>query len=257
MNRHIEINKYAYYPQLSHQEMMQKLKEYHLTHQETLKEELIFSNLKLVLSIVQKYQYRTTMLEDLFQVGVIGLIKAIENFNTSLEVRFSTYAVPLIHGEIKRFLRDNSALKISRSIRDLAYKVLLENEKYIKENNRDPSPHELSLRLHVDEYSVVEALSSTHNISSLSQELQNDGNGKIELIDQIAETHNEMASLTHSLDLQNAMRQLDKKELQIIRQRYFEDYTQTEIAKELMISQAQVSRMEKNALSHLKKYMER
>ena len=252
----VEMNGYQDdYPKLTHQQTMNKLNEYQQTQDETVKEELVLSNVKLVLSLVQKYHQRTNNLDDLFQVGIIGLMKAIENFDTSLNVRFSTYAVPLIIGEIKRYLRDNSPLRIPRSMRDLAYKALLENDKFIRKYNKEPSTKELADILDVNETLLTEALSSTHNVSSLSQEVQNDGSGKIELINQIAHPHNELDHYNEHLDLQNALQILDDKEKLIIQQRYFQDHTQSEIAKELFISQAQVSRIEKQALSHLKKYM--
>jgi len=243
------------YPKLTHQQTMEKINEYHQTKKEDIKEELVLCNLKLVLSLVQKYHQRTNNLDDLFQVGIIGLIKSIENFDTSLNVRFSTYAVPLIIGEMKRYLRDNSPLRIPRSIRDLAYKAMLENEKYIKSYDKDASTKELSHLLKVDESLLVEALSSTHNVTSLSQEIQNDGNGQIEMVTQIPNPKNELDHINDYMDLKQAIRHLDQKEKQIINQRYFQDLTQSEIAKELFISQAQVSRIEKQALAHLKKYM--
>ena len=148
----VEMNGYQDdYPKLTHQQTMNKLNEYQQTHDETVKEELVLSNVKLVLSLVQKYHQRTNNLDDLFQVGIIGLMKAIENFDTSLNVRFSTYAVPLIIGEIKRYLRDNSPLRIPRSMRDLAYKALLENDKFIRKYNKEPRTKEFADLLDVDE----------------------------------------------------------------------------------------------------------
>lgn len=243
------------YDKLSHQQMMQMLDQYHHTKDENIKEKLVLSNLKLVLSLVQKYHQRVSNLDDLFQVGVIGLIKAIDNFDTSLDVRFSTYAVPLILGEIKRYIRDNSPMRIPRSMRDLAYKALLANEEYTKKHNREATTAELSQILDVDEYQLVEALSSTNGVTSLSQEVQNDGNGPIDLESQIPDRKNQMENMQNNIDLYEAMNYLDEKELQIIQERYFKGHTQSEIAKELFISQAQVSRIEKQALSQLKKYM--
>lgn len=243
------------YEKLSHQQTIELLKTYHQNHDSCIKEKLVLSNLKLVLSLVQKYQQRVNNLDDLFQVGVIGLMKAIDHFNTNLEVRFSTYAVPLIQGEMKRYLRENSPMRIPRSLRDIAYKALLVNEEYMKKYNREASIKELSQRLNVDEYTLVEALSSTHSVSSLSQEVQNDGNGPMDLESQIPDNHSHMEDIQKTIDLQKAMHHLDQKEMQIIHERYFQGLTQSEIAKDLMISQAQVSRIEKQALSHLKKYM--
>lgn len=243
------------YPTYTHQETMDKLNHYHQTHDESAKEELVLSNLKLVLSIVQKYHQRTNNLDDLFQVGIIGLIKAIENFNTSYDLRFSTYAVPLIMGEIKRYLRDNSPLRIPRSMRDLAYKALLENEAYMRKNHKEPSTKELASLLDVKEILLIEALSSTNSVASLSQEMQSDGNGKVDLASQIPHPKNDLDHVNNYIDLYNALNTLDEKERIVIEDRYFLDHTQSEIAKELFVSQAQVSRIEKQALSHLKKYM--
>lgn len=243
------------YEKLSHHQTMELLQLYQQNHDLKIKEKLVLSNLKLVLSLVQKYQQRVNHLDDLFQVGVIGLIKAIDHFDTSLEVRFSTYAVPLILGEIKRYLRESSPMHIPRSLRDIAYKALVINEDYMKKHHREASFQELSCQLKINEYVLVEALSSTQNVSSLSQEVQNDGNGPIDLESQIPDRHNAIDEIQRTIDLQKAMHCLDQKELHIIKERYFEGFTQSEIAKDLMISQAQVSRIEKQALSHLKKYM--
>lgn len=253
----VEINGYTLenYSKLTHQQTMKLLDLYQKTHREEYKDTLVLSNLKLVLSIVQKYHQRVHNLDDLFQVGVIGLIKAIENFDTSLDVRFSTYAVPLIIGEIKRYIRDNSILRIPRSMRDLAYRVMQVNEEYTKKNNREATTQELSKILEIDEYTLVEALSSTNSVSSLSQVVQSDGNGQIDLESQIPDHHSSIENIHNSIDLHEALNHLDEKEMRIIRERYYMGQTQSEIAKELMISQAQVSRIEKQALTHLKKYM--
>jgi len=248
-----EINKQK---KLTHKEIMALLDEYHQSKDESIKEILVLSNLKLVLSLVQRYHQSQHHLEDLFQVGVIGLIKAIDNFDTSLEVRFSTYAVPLILGEMKRFMRDNSTLRIPRSMRDLAYQALMKSEEFTKLHNRDATSKELANILNVDETLLVEALSSTYNVTSLSQEVQNDGNGLIDLESQIPDRKNHMEEVNIHMDLKEAMNHLDQKELQIIHERYFKGHTQSEIAKELFISQAQVSRIEKQALSQMKKYMD-
>lgn len=254
----VEINGYTLqdYKKLTHQETMELLNLYQSTHDEKYKDTLVLSNLKLVLSLVQKYHQRVNNLDDLFQVGVIGLIKAIENFDTSLDVRFSTYAVPLIIGEMKRYVRDNSPLRIPRSMRDLAYKAMQANEAYMKEFHRDASMKELSHILNVDEFTLVEALSSTNSVTSLSQEVLHDGDTQIDLESQIPDKHKNIEDIHSFMDLKEAMNFLDEKELQIINERYFKGHTQSEIAKELFISQAQVSRIEKQALLHLKKYME-
>lgn len=253
----VEINGYDIHDcrKFTHEEMMESIEKYQQTHDQVLKEQLVLSNLKLVLSLVQKYHQKVNNLDDLFQVGVIGLIKAIDNFDTSLDVRFSTYAVPLIMGEMKRFIRDNSPMRIPRSMRDLAYKALLANEQYMQKHNKEATPKELAKMLHVDEFSLVEALSSTNNVSSLSQEVQNDGQGVIDLESQIPDRRNDIQDIQNAIDLTEAMQHLDDKELKVINERYFKGQTQSEIAKELFISQAQVSRIEKQALLQLKKYM--
>ena len=242
--------------QYTHDETMKLINQYHQTKDNKIKEELIFSNLKLVLSLVQKYQQRVNNLDDLFQVGVIGLIKAIDHFDTSLDVRFSTYAVPLILGEMKRYMRENSSLRIPRTLRDLAYKAMLKNEEYQRKYQKDATTQELSRLLEVDESFLVEALSSTCTVASLSQEVQNDGQSSIDLESQIPDKKGNKIDIHTELDLKNAMNLLNEKELQIIQHRYFQRYTQIKLVKVLFISQAQVSRIEKQALQHLKKYMQ-
>lgn len=253
----VEIN--GYNPQntkkLSHEEMMECLEEYQNTKDLKMKDKMIMGNMNLVLSLIQKYQQRCDNMDDLFQVGMIGLIKAIEHFDTSLDLRFSTYAVPLIIGEIKKYLRENSLIKIPRTLRDLAYKVLQESEKYHKQYLKDPSIKELSQRLECNENMVTEALFSTYNVTSLSQEVNNDGNGIIELEDQIKDEQDDYLRLNNHLDLKKALYHLNDKENLIIQQRYYEGQTQAEIAKELFLSQAQVSRLEKQAIHKLRKYM--
>lgn len=253
----VEMNGYSFqdYQKLTHQQTMQLLNQYHQNQDEKAKELLVLSNLKLVLSLVQRYHQRVQNLDDLFQVGVIGLMKAIENFDTSLDLRFSTYAVPLILGEIKRYMRDNSPMRIPRSMRDIAYKAMQASEAYLRKNNKEPTTKELSLILGVDEYLLVEALSSTNAVASLSQEVQSDGNGTIDLESQIPDREKNFENFHEQLDLKEAMTHLDQKEWHVINERYFLGQTQSEIAKELFVSQAQVSRIEKQALAHLKKYM--
>lgn len=255
-NYKIEINGYSFskQQQLTHEETMNLLSHYHQYKDNQSKELLIYANLKLILSLVSKYNQREN-LEDLFQVGIIGLIKAIENFNTDYNLKFSTYAVPLILGEIKKYIRDNSQIKIPRSLRDVSYKIMLENEKYIQKHNREPSIKELSVLIHIDELTIAEALSSTNSVTSLSQEIQNDGNGVIDLESQISDHKHNYNDFNRSLDLQNALSQLNEHEYNVLKRRYYEGKTQAELAKELFVSQAQISRVEKKALKHLKKLM--
>ncbi len=253
----VEMNGYQLddYKTLTHQETMDLLNQYHETQNESLKDTLVYSNVKLVLSLVQKYQNRVSNMDDLFQVGVIGLIKAIDNFDTSLNVRFSTYAVPLILGEMKRYMRDNSPLRISRSIRDIAYKALMYSEDFQKKNNREPTIPEIAQELGVSEMLINEAIASTHSVTSLSCEVHNDGSGSIDLESQLPNKKDQLKNISQKIDLHDALALLDEKERQVINERYYRGHTQNEIAKELFISQAQVSRIEKQALSQLKKYL--
>lgn len=255
-NYKIELNGYSFYnqKQLTHKETIELLSHYHKYYDNESKEQLIYANLKLVLSLVMKYQHRENI-EDLFQVGIIGLIKSIDNFNTEYNLKFSTYAVPLILGEIKKYIRDNSTVKIPRSLKDISYKVMLENEKFLKKHNRTPTTKELSELLKIDEYLVYEAISSNNTISSLSQEVQNDGNGSIDLESQISDNKEIYNELNRKIDLNNALLKLDKNEYDILNRRYYEGKTQVELANELFVSQAQISRIEKKALIHLKKLM--
>jgi RNA polymerase sigma factor, sigma-70 family/RNA polymerase sigma-70 factor, sigma-B/F/G subfamily len=239
---------------LNHQQMMELLSDYTKTKDEKIKERLIYANLKLVLSLVQKYHQRIDNLDDLFQVGIIGLIKAIDHFDVTLDLRFSTYAVPLIIGEIKRYLRDNSPMRIPRSLRDIAYKALMYTDEFTKENNREPTIEEISNKLSISRELLLEAIGSTYSVTSLSQEIQNDGTS-VDLESQIKDTRNNYKEVNNKLDLSNALKHLDEKENLIIRQRYYEGQTQSEIADELFISQAQVSRIEKQALKRLQKYI--
>lgn len=247
---------YEDYLSLSHDEFLAKMKEYQLSHDLMIKEELVFSNLKLVLSLVQKFNQRGYNLDDLFQVGIIGLIKAIDNFDLKYNVRFSTYAVPLILGEIKRYIRDNTPLRISRSVHDLAYHILVESENYMQKHIKEPSLEELSQLLNVEESFIIEAIISTQSVSSLSSDIQNDGEKSVELIEQLPSLRNESYDNFNRIAINDAMIHLDNKERYVIEKRYYEDFTQNEIAHILQISQAQVSRVEKQALENMRKYME-
>ncbi len=253
----IELNGFSFYmqKQLSHEEMRKLLIHYQKYKDEESKNQLIYANFKLVLSIVKKYNSKSEHLEDLFQVGIIGLIKAIENFDLSYNLKFSTYAVPLILGEVKKYIRDSSSIKIPRSLRDIAYKVIQEKEEYIKVYNKEPTVKELSKKLNLDEYLIVEALSSTLCVSSLSQEIQNDGESTIDLESQLKDTSHDYNEYNMILDLNNAMKELSKHEFDIIKKRYYQGKTQMELANELFVSQAQISRIEKKALMNLKRIM--
>lgn len=218
----------------------------------TAKEELINGNLKLVLSVLKNFTFRAIDLDDLFQVGVVGLIKAIDNFDLSHEVRFSTYAVPMILGEIKRYLRDNSSLRVSRSIKDLAYKALKVKDELTFKNNKEPAVFEIALELGLPEWEVAHALNSLKDTVSMSEPIYSDGGDVIYLADQLSNDEG-VYDLETKIALRNALTKIKDKEKYIIIQRYMIGRTQTELAEEIGISQAQISRLEKNGLSKIKK----
>ena len=217
------------------------------------REDLINGNLKLVLSILRKFSGKVDNLDDLFQVGCLGLVKAIDNFDTSYDVKLSTYACPMIEGEIKRYLRDNSPIRVSRSIRDLAYKSLkLKEEMTVL--GREPSNNEIAKALGVTEYEITSALDSLREPVSMYEPIYNDGGDTIYLYDQIANKEEEYG-LDSRLALDRAMKNLKDREVNILKERFIVGKTQMEIAEELGISQAQISRIEKNAINNIKKYI--
>ena len=236
---------------LSHSEMLELFKEYQ-NGDLSAKEKLVNGNLKLVLSILRKYNRRVDNLDDLFQIGVVGLIKAVDNFDLKHEVKFSTYAVLMIEGEIKRYIRDNNSLRISRSIKDLAYRVLLYKEEYIQENGKEPSTEEIAKNLNVSNYDVIEALLSLKEPDSLYEPIYNDGGDTIYLMDQI-EDKKENKDIDSLISMRKALNKIKKREKNILISRFIVGKTQMEIANELMISQAQVSRLEKNAIKNVKR----
>ena len=220
----------------------------------TKKEELINGNLKLVLSLVNKFAKRTDNLDDLFQIGVIGLMKAIDNFDLTQNVKFSTYAVPMILGEIKRYLRDNSFLRVSRQIKDRAYQAMKFKEEYIAKYQKEPSLDEIANALNLTNYEVCEALDAINSVSSLFDPIFNDFDDSLELADTISSDPNEESKISNHLSFLEGLKHLNHIEKQIIKKRYYDGMTQFEIAEEFSISQAQVSRLEKNALRTLKNY---
>jgi len=217
------------------------------------REDLINGNLKLVLSILKKFSGKVDNMDDLFQVGCLGLVKAIDNFDTSYDVRLSTYACPMIEGEIKRYLRDNNSIRISRSIKDLAYKTLKLKEELSIEG-KEPSNKEVADILGVTEYEVSNALDSLREPVSMYEPIYNDGGDTIYLYDQIANREEEYG-LDSRLALDKAMKNLKEREMNILKERFIIGKTQMEIAEELGISQAQISRIEKNAINNIKKYV--
>ena len=219
------------------------------------REDLIKGNLKLVLSILKKYNKREENLDDLFQVGCIGLVKAIDNFDRSHEVKLSTYAVPMIVGEIKRYLRDNNSVRVSRSLKDLAYNSLKEKERITLEKEREAEISEIASSLGVKDHEIVYALDAMRSPVSIFEPIYSDGGDTIYLCDQIEDKKVAKSDLDTNLAVENAIRNLDSREKMIINQRYIIGKTQMEIAEELGISQAQISRLEKNAIHTLKKVL--
>lgn len=217
--------------------------------------ELINGNLKLVLSIIKKFNNKNENLDDLFQVGCVGLVKAIDNFDLSHGVKLSTYAVPMILGEVKRYLRDNGSLRVSRSLKDLAYHTLRKKEEMMGILNREVSIEEVSKELGVSVYDAVTAMESMRNPVSIYEPIYNDGGDTIYLCDQIEDKNAKRFDLDVNLAVTNAIGDLDQRERYIIDQRYVIGKTQMEIASELGISQAQISRLEKNAIDTLKKVL--
>lgn len=218
------------------------------------KEEIINGNLKLVLSIINKYNNGKYDMNDLFQIGCVGLIKAVDNFSLEYNVQFSTYAVPLILGEVKRFIRDSSVLRISRSIRDNAYQVLKYRDDYIAKNGVEPSHKQICHALNITEYDLASSLESLISPMSLYDPIYNDGGDTIYLLDQIADKK-EKTDKDDYLALKNALSKINKREAGVLYSRYMYGKTQMEIADDLGVSQAQVSRIEKNAIKNIKRLM--
>ncbi|MBS6215829.1 MAG: RNA polymerase sporulation sigma factor SigG [Clostridiales bacterium] len=219
------------------------------------REALIAGNLRLVLSVIQKFSGRGENVDDLFQVGCIGLIKAIDNFNTDLDVRFSTYGVPMIVGEIRRYLRDNSAMRVSRSMRDTAYKVLQVKEAFLSQHQREPSIEEIAKALDVRREEIIFALDAIVDPVSLYEPVYSDGGDAICVMDQVRDAKNTDENWLEHIALKEAMAQLSDRERHILNLRFFEGRTQMEVSTEVGISQAQVSRLEKNAIKQLRKNM--
>ena len=216
------------------------------------RDDLINGNLKLVLSIIKKFNNKVDNLDDLFQVGCIGLVKAIDNFDISYDVKLSTYACPLILGEIKRYLRDNSSLRISRSIKDIAYKTLKLKEQTMDSSGKEPNNEQIAKILGISEFEVIQALESLKEPVSMYEPIYNDGGDTIYLFDQLSDKKDEY-DIDIKLALNKAIQNLKQRERQILNERFIIGKTQMEIAEELGISQAQISRIEKNAISNIKK----
>ena len=240
-------------PVLSNEEKNRLLNEIKNGNKEA-REEFINGNLKLVLSVIKRFYGRGENLDDLFQIGCIGLIKAMDNFDLDLNVQFSTYAVPMIAGEIRRYLRDNNMVRVSRSVRDLAYKVLAVREKALRENKKEPTVDEIAKELGVEKEEIAFCLDAIQDPVSLQEPVYNDGTENIFVMDQVKDTKNNDENWTETMTINEALKRLNDKEKNIIIRRYFDGKTQMEIADEIGISQAQVSRLEKNALDQMKRY---
>ncbi|MGN1227108.1 MAG: SigB/SigF/SigG family RNA polymerase sigma factor [Christensenellales bacterium] len=217
------------------------------------REKFIFSNMKLVLSVCKRFTDKKESLDDIFQIGCVGLIKAIDNFDVGVNVRFSTYAVPMIIGEIRRYLRDNTLVRVSRSMRDIAYQSLKSRERLMQENHCEPSIEEIAKDINTPLSEVVCALDAVSETISLEEPIFNEGQDAVYLADQIGD--NKGIDEVEKIGLRQAMEKLTKREKQILLMRYYIGKTQVEISEEIGISQAQVSRLEKNALEQIKKEM--
>ena len=217
------------------------------------REKFAIENMRLVLSVVQRFRSRCENIDDLFQVGCVGLMKAIDNFDISLNVRFSTYAVPMIIGEIKRFLRDNNSIRVSRSLRDIAFKTLKAKEELMKTIDYEPSVDEIANYLDLPINEVAIALEAISDTLSFSDPVYNDGDDTIYLMDQVSNSVDSEENWIEKLNLKDAVKNLSNREKQIVLMRYYVGKTQMEVSNEIGISQAQVSRLEKNAIKQLKK----
>lgn len=220
------------------------------------RERLVLGNLKLVLSVIRRFNLKNDTADDLFQVGCIGLIKAIDNFNPAFDVKFSTYAVPMIIGEVRRFQRDNNSVRVSRSIRDLAYRSLQVKEDVMRREQREPKPAEIAKILGENEKAVEEAMEAIVEPVSLYDSVFGEGEDSMYVIDKLADESATDEILIENIALKEALKKLNEREIGIIRRRYYNGKTQMEIADEIGISQAQVSRIEKGAIDKMRKYME-
>ncbi len=237
---------------LKEEEKIALLKEMKATGSKEARDKLINGNLRLVLSVIQKFTNRGEDIDDLFQIGVVGLIKAINNFDLTKEVRFSTYCVPMISGELRRFLRDCNYIKVSRSMRDLAYKVIQTKEKLTSENQKEPTIEEIAREIGVNKSDAVLALESISDPVSLYEPVYSDNGDSLYVLDQISDK-NDADNWINEIALKEAVKSLQPREKNILYLRFFQGKTQVEVANEIGISQAQVSRLEKGALLRIKK----
>ena len=219
------------------------------------KEEYIKGNLRLVLSVIKRFGASNENPDDLFQIGCIGLIKAINNFNTELDVKFSTYAVPMIIGEIRRYMRDNNSIRVSRSLRDTAYKAIYAREKLTKDKQKEPTINEIAQEIGISSESIAYALDAIQSPVSLYEPVYSEGGDTLYVMDQVSDSKNTEENWVNDMALKDAVNRLPKREREIIKLRFFDGRTQMEVAESINISQAQVSRLEKNALKSMKNYL--
>ncbi|MDI7245868.1 MAG: RNA polymerase sporulation sigma factor SigG [Bacillota bacterium] len=241
-------------PVLSNQKMRELLDLVRRGDREA-RDKLIYGNLRLVLSVIQRFNNRGEYVDDLFQVGCIGLMKAIDNFDLSQNVKFSTYAVPMIIGEIRRYLRDNNPIRVSRSLRDVAYKALQVRDALVGRNSKEPSITEIADELKLPREEVVYALDAIQDPVSLFEPIYHDGGDPIYVMDQVSDEKNQDSTWLEGISIREAMEKLSERERLILKLRFFEGKTQMEVAEEIGISQAQVSRLEKAALKHMRRFM--
>ena len=236
-------------------ELLKKIKNENTSNaeREDARNSFINGNLRLVLSVIRRFYGRGENLDDLFQVGCVGLIKAMDNFDMSQNVQFSTYAVPMIIGEIRRYLRDNNIVRVSRSVRDLAYKVLTVKEKWLKEKNIEATIEEIAKELNVTKEEIAFCLDAIQEPISLQEPVYGDDSDNIFVMDQIRDKKNSDELWAENITVMEAMKKLNAREKTIVNKRFFEGRTQTEVAEEIGISQAQVSRLEKSAIEHIKR----
>ncbi len=219
------------------------------------REQYIKGNLRLVLSVIKRFSSSNENADDLFQIGCVGLIKAIDNFDTTLNVKFSTYAVPMIIGEIRRYLRDNNAIRVSRSLRDIAYKAIYAKENYVKQNLKEPTINEIADEIGIDKEEIVYALDAIQSPVSLYEPVYTEGGDTLYVMDQISDKKNKEDNWIENISLKEALKKLDDREQHIVTMRFYEGKTQMEVADEIGISQAQVSRLEKHALKAMRNYL--
>ncbi|ADV96558.1 MULTISPECIES: RNA polymerase sporulation sigma factor SigG [Bacillus] len=240
-------------PVLKNEEMRKLFRQLQDEGDDSAREKLVNGNLRLVLSVIQRFNNRGEYVDDLFQVGCIGLMKSIDNFDLSHNVKFSTYAVPMIIGEIRRYLRDNNPIRVSRSLRDIAYKALQVRERLISETSKEPTAEDIAKVLEVPHEEIVFALDAIQDPVSLFEPIYNDGGDPIYVMDQISDERNTDSQWIEELALKEGMRRLNDREKMILRKRFFQGKTQMEVAEEIGISQAQVSRLEKAAIKQMNK----